>query len=281
MKTGIVILNYNDYENTIKMVHQIKDYKCLSKIVIVDNHSSDESVEKIKSLTNKRIVLSESKDNKGYAYGNNLGLKYLEKETECELAIISNPDVEVEESVIEELILDMKKNEDISFLGPKILEYGPITKGWKFPSYFVELLPTVNFFNRFSYKFQKYPDDYYQERLCKVEVLHGCFFMARLKDFKKIGYFDPNTFLYYEENIIGHKAKDKGLFSYVDTTLSVNHLGSKTVQKNLRKVRKYKAIKKSMFYYEKEYNHLNPIGMFFLKVIYYISLFFAYLTFWI
>ena len=105
--------------------------------------------------------------------------------------------------------------------------------------------------------------------------------MARLKDFKKIGYFDPNTFLYYEENIIGHKAKDKGLFSYVDTTLSVNHFGSKTVQKNLRKVRKYKAIKKSMFYYEKEYNHLNPIGMFFLKVIYYISLFFAYLTFWI
>ena len=42
MKTGIVILNYNDYENTIKMVHQIKDYKCLSKIVIVDNHSSDD-----------------------------------------------------------------------------------------------------------------------------------------------------------------------------------------------------------------------------------------------
>ena len=104
MKTGIVILNYNDYENTIKMIRQIENYKCLSKIVIVDNHSSDESVEKIKPLTSKRIVLLESKDNKGYASGNNLGLKYLEKETECELAIISNPDVEVEESVIEELI---------------------------------------------------------------------------------------------------------------------------------------------------------------------------------
>lgn len=281
MKTGIVILNYNDFENTIKMIEQIKDYKCFSKIVIVDNHSSDESVEKIKPFTNKKIVLLESKYNKGYAYGNNLGLKYLEKETECELAIISNPDVEVEESVVEELILDMKKNEDISFLGPKILEYGRITKGWKLPSYFVEMLSTINLLHRFSFHFQKYPDDYYQEKLCRVEVLHGCFLMSKLKDFKKIGYFDSKTFLYYEENIIAHKAKDKGLFSYVDTTLSVNHLGSRTVKKNLKKIEKYKTLKQSMFYYEKEYNHLNPIGMFFLKVVYYISLFFAYLTFWI
>ena len=281
MKTGIVILNYNDSENTIKMIEQIKDYKCFSKIVIVDNCSTDDSVEKITPYIRNHIVLLEAKKNKGYASGNNIGLKYLDKETNCELVIISNPDVLVEESVINEMILDMKKNKDISFLGPKILEYGRITKGWKLPNYFTELLSTVNLLHRFSFQFQKYPDDYYQEKLCKVEVLHGCFFMARLSSFKKIHYFDPNTFLYYEENIIAHKARDKGLFSFVDTSLSVNHLGSQSVKKNLQKVKKYKVIKKSMFYYEKEYNHLNIFGMVLLKIFYYISLFFAYLTFWI
>ncbi len=281
MKTGIVILNYNDYENTIKMIEQIKDYKCLNKIVIVDNCSTDESVDKIKPFESSNIILLEAKSNNGYASGNNLGLKYLEKETSCELAIISNPDIIVEESVIEELIKDMKKNANISFLGPKILENGHITKGWKLPSYFVELLSTVNFLHRFSFHFQKYPDEYYQEKITRVEVIHGCFFVSRLKDFKKMKYFDPNTFLYYEENILAKKALEKDLQSYVDTSLSVHHLGSQTVQKNLKKVKKYKAIKKSMFYYEKEYNHLNFLAMFFLKVFYYISLFFAYLTFWI
>ena len=281
MKTGIVILNYNDYENTIKMLEQIMDYKCLSKIVVVDNCSTDASLEKIRLFESKKIVVLESSQNKGYAYGNNLGLKYLEKETSCELAIISNPDVLVSESVIEEMIRDMKKDETISFLGPKILEYGRISKGWKLPSFASELLSTMNYFNRFSFLLQRYKDSYYQEKLCDVEVIHGCFFMARLKDFKKIKYFDPHTFLYYEENILGYKARAKAMRVVVDTSLSVQHMGSLTVDKSLKKIKKYKALKKSMFYYEKEYRHLNILGMALLKLFYFISLGILYLTFWI
>ena len=281
MKTGIVILNYNDYENTIKMLEQIMDYKCLSKIVVVDNCSTDESLEKIRLFESKKIVVLESSQNKGYAYGNNLGLKYLEKETNCELAIISNPDVVVSESVIEALIQDMKKDETISFLGPKVLEYGHISKGWKLPNFASELVSTMNYFNRFSFKLQRYKDSYYQEKLCDVEVIHGCFFMARLKDFKKIKYFDPHTFLYYEENILGYKARAKAMRVVVDTSLSVQHMGSLTVDKSLKKIKKYKALKKSMFYYEKEYRHLNILGMALLKLFYFISLGILYLTFWI
>ena len=45
---------------------------------------------------------------------------------------------------------DMKKDETISFLGPKVLEYGHISKGWKLPSFASELVSTMNYFNRFS-----------------------------------------------------------------------------------------------------------------------------------
>ena len=281
MKTGIVILNYNDYENTIKMIEQIKDYRCLNKIVIVDNCSTDESVSKITPFLNKKIVLLEAKKNKGYAAGNNLGLKYLAKETTCELAVISNPDVIVLESVLNDMIKDMKKNDEISFLGPKILENGNITKGWKLPNFACELLATMNYFNRFSFGLQKYSDSYYKDGLNKVDVLHGCFFMARLKDMKKIKYFDEGTFLYYEENILAKKAQEKGLKSYVDTKLSVQHLQSKSVDKSIKKIRKYKTLKKSMFYYEKNFNHSNIFKLFILKLFYYISVFLLYFTFWI
>ena len=40
-KIGMVILNYNDYETTFDMINQIKDYKILNHIIIVDNHSTD------------------------------------------------------------------------------------------------------------------------------------------------------------------------------------------------------------------------------------------------
>ena len=49
-KIGFVIINYNDYENTNKLLNNIKDYKCLNKIVIVDNHSTDNSLKKLKKF---------------------------------------------------------------------------------------------------------------------------------------------------------------------------------------------------------------------------------------
>lgn len=281
MKTGIIILNYNDSENTIKMLNQIKEYSCLSKIVVVDNCSTDDSVEKIEEYTNRKIILIKAEKNLGYAAGNNLGLKYLEQNTSCEIAVVSNPDILVEESVLKELIHDMKTNENIAFLGPKILENGTISKGWKFPTFLSELISNINYFGKYSHRLLKYYDNYYEEKLTKVDVIHGCFFLARMKAFKKIRYFDPHTFLYYEENILAKKAQQKNLGIYVDVTVGVTHALSQSVDKSLKKIQKYKMLKKSQQYYLKEYMHLNIIGYGFIRMFYYLSLFFSYLTFWI
>ncbi len=281
MKTGMVILNYNDSENTKKMLNQVKDYKCLEKIIVVDNCSSDDSLSELKKYSTNKVIILEAKKNKGYGSGNNIGLKYLNDNSKCDLVIISNPDVIVSESVINELITDFKENEEISFLGPKILENGYIIEGWRFPSFLSDLVSNINFIQRLSKKMIKYPKEYYNRTLTKVDVIHGCFFMARLKDFKKINYFDSHTFLYYEENILGKKAREKGLETYVDCRVAVTHNLSISVDKSLNKIKKYKILKNSQFYYESEYNHLNKIGMFFLKLFYYISLAIAYLTFWI
>ena len=49
-KTACVILNYNDSENVIKLFNKIKDYKCLDEIIVVDNHSTDNSYERLKEI---------------------------------------------------------------------------------------------------------------------------------------------------------------------------------------------------------------------------------------
>lgn len=279
MKTGIIILNYNDYENTLKIIDMIKDYKCLKKIIIVDNASTDDSFNHLKPLENNKIIIIKNKKNLGYAYGNNLGLKYL-YEHGFDYAIISNPDIIVEESVMEELISRMK-NSKVSFLGPKILEHGNIIKGWKTPSYLYELLSTMNYFHKYAKKLITYKDSYYKDGLNEVDVIHGCFFIGRLKDFKKINFFDTNTFLYYEENILSYKAKKNNLGIYVDTSISVIHNLSLSVDKSLNKLKKYKILKDSMFYYETRYRKINIFKYILLRIVYYISYMVGFVTFWV
>ena len=43
MKTGIVVLNYNDAQETINFVNEINSFKVLDYICVVDNCSTDDS----------------------------------------------------------------------------------------------------------------------------------------------------------------------------------------------------------------------------------------------
>ena len=55
MKNGIVIVNYNDYKTTKRLIDNIRDYKVFDKIVIVDNKSSDNSLKELKKLEFEEI----------------------------------------------------------------------------------------------------------------------------------------------------------------------------------------------------------------------------------
>ena len=76
MNTAIIILNYNDFTTTKEMIEQIKDYKILNHIIIVDNCSTDDSYNILKKEEKNNIEVIKTKSNNGYASGNNYGIKY-------------------------------------------------------------------------------------------------------------------------------------------------------------------------------------------------------------
>lgn len=281
MNNGIVILNYNDYKTTKEMISQIKNFKSLKNIVIVDNNSTDNNYDKLKKLESKNIKVIRTKENKGYSHGNNVGIKYLIDNCDVENIIISNPDIIVEEKVIKELTKDLKNNKDISLIAPVINELGKKKRGWKIPSITNDILTNITFFHRCFDKLILYKDDYYKEKLSQVDVVSGCFFMIRKDVIKKIDYFDENTFLYYEENILGHKLKDKHMKTCIDNEVSVIHNLSVSVDKSINKIKKYKILKESQKYYEVNYNKANIFGIILLRMFYYISLFISYLVYYI
>lgn len=277
-KVGMIILNYNDYETTNKYIKKIKNYNVLNKIVIVDNNSSDNSFEELEKLKNEKISVIQTKENKGYAYGNNYGIKYLNDNYDVDYIIISNPDIIVEEETIERLKKDLDNNNDISMISPVIKQLDEIKRGWRLPEIKDEILSNINYFQRKVVKKLEYDDSKYKGNLTKVDVVSGCFFMIRKDILDLVGYFDESTFLYYEENILGYKLKNIDKKTFVDNEVSVVHDLSISVDKSFNSIKKYKILKESQKYYVKNYLKANIFDMILLGLTYRVSLVVAYIV---
>lgn len=266
MKNGIVILNYNDSENTSLILEDIKNYKNLDTIVIVDNKSTDDSVEKLKKWENNKIKLLIAEENRGYAAGNNIGIRYLLENTKVDNIIISNPDIIVLEKDIDNLVKNLEK-EKVSVIAPRIKEPIGISRGWKLPTFTSELISNIPFVRKFEQNILSYKEEEYKKNLTEVEVVKGCFFIIKRKVLEEIGLFDENTFLYYEEVILAKKLQEKGYRTFVDNHVEIVHALSKSIDKSAKRIQKFKYLKQSQFYYEKYINHLNIFKLSILKIL--------------
>ena len=252
-KLGMVIINYNDYRLTKRLLDNIKDYKVLNLIVIVDNASTDNSYDRLKREENKKIVVIKAKENKGYATGLNLGAKYvIDKLGKCNI-IFSNSDIIISsEEDLKRLNKDIGKHK-IGLVGPTIVENKTLNRGWMMPTIKDEIrfnLPLV------SRKYKKrilYDEEHYNEELSIVGVVSGCFFCIDGELLKKVKYFDEKTFLYYEEQILSKKLEKLDYQVAVDNNVVIVHDHSKTIDKNVGRIKKYNALKTSQQYFVEKY----------------------------
>lgn len=267
----MVIVNYNDYETTKRLLDNVKDYKVLKEIVVVDNKSTDNSLEELRKLKNKKITIIDSGENKGYSYALNVGCKYLIDKYKSLNIVISNSDIIIESE------LDIKDlNSYIStknvIVGPTIIQGNDLNRGFKIPSPWQDIKQNIVFFGkRVLAKELSYPDNYYHKDISKVDTVSGCFFMISSKHLEDMGYFDENVFLYYEENIMGIKTKKLGKNIIVCNNVDVIHDHSVSIDKSLKRIKKYDILKTSQEYFEKTYNSANKIELFFLKVFRYLT----------
>ena len=268
---GMVIVNYNDYETTKRLLDNVKEYKVLKEIVVVDNKSTDNSLEELRKLKNKKITIIDSGENKGYSYALNVGCKYLIDKYKSLNIVISNSDIIIESE------LDIKDlNSYIStknvIVGPTIIQGNDLNRGFKIPSPWQDIKQNIVFFGkRVLAKELSYPDNYYHKDISKVDTVSGCFFMISSKHLEDMGYFDENVFLYYEENIMGIKTKKLGKNIIVCNNVDVIHDHSVSIDKSLKRIKKYDILKTSQEYFEKKYNGANKIELFFLKVFRYLT----------
>lgn len=258
-KTAIVILEYNNAEDTLNCVQSVLHYNTASiKFIIVDNASTDTTiVQNIhKGLTtlfprqstsdfeyNKNCIILpdafivKAKENKGYACGNNLGIEIAYKDPEIEHIMILNSDILFVEDIIPQLIDDLKYNPDAAIVSPVLYKKGltEIDRNCARRELSVNELIKIHIpfpNDPFGIAAKKRLPISLNSGLMPIDLPSGSCMLARKELFRKIDSFDPNTFLYYEEDILWQKIKLLGLKNYLDTTLKCIHLGATSTKKS-------------------------------------------------
>lgn len=250
---SLIVVNYNDYVTTINFLGRIKDYESINRIIVVDNHSEDQSYDVLKKYENKKIKVIETSRNGGYGYGNNIGIKFASKLDNPDFLIISNPDVMFEESVIKEMIAEVSKDDKYSCVAPVMCDvHGNRNMGtaWKVPNAFQYTISSSILLNKL-FTLNKYKDlkPSASEHSIPVECLAGSFFMVKTKDMLDYGLYDEAMFLYCEETYLGIQMKKNNRTMLLLTDSQFVHAHGVSIKKTYKS-----AIKKSwMVWKNKEY----------------------------
>lgn len=263
MKVGIVVLNYNDASQTLDFVNMIQNFQNKHTICVVDNHSTDNSYTKLKKLEAQGIEVILSPINQGYASGNNMGLKYL-YEKQCDVFIIANPDILIQEYAFNDFIAYIKAYPQYGIFGPTIEETNTINRGWKIMGIGYDIVDNFVYINRIFKKRRFYKKTKYTGIISDVDIVSGCFFAITKQTIDRLGFLDEGTFLYYEENILASKAKQAGIKTGVLNTVKVIHNHAVTIDKNMNRYHKLRTLKNSQYYYRSLEKH-SKIAMWLLR----------------
>ena len=148
MQLSCVILNYNDAETTEKLVMQIADYDVLHQIIVVDNASTDDSLERLRKLESDanasqscKVRVISADHNGGYGSGNNLGVR-CGAEQGATHVLIANPDVVFSEQSLKAMLAVFARHSEVGIVTTRIRDarFPNLKNGWPLRSFMRELL---------------------------------------------------------------------------------------------------------------------------------------------
>ena len=229
-KVAIVIAHWNKKDLISGCLDALREQTFESfSIIIVDNGSTDGSVELIKEKY-PEVKLIELPQNTGFAYPNNLGITEAFNDPENEYIIALNNDTKVAPNYIEELVASAKRHPEAGSIQPKVVnffEHGIID------SVGIEIYPEMSAINRA----QKEKDAGQYE---KEEEIFGPSASAALytrKALEKVvlpnnNYFDEDYFAYYEDVDLAWRLRLNGFTSWYNPKATLLHVHSATGKNN-------------------------------------------------
>lgn len=221
----IIIVTFNSAEIIEKCLKSfdISRYE----VLVIDNNSSDKTVEIVKNSYESVNVIENSK-NLGFGRANNIGLN----QAQTPFALILNPDVQIRDIDIETCLKHLKNNPQIALASPHTLN-------------------EENFENAEKYK---------NNEIIYCDFVVGGIMFMNLENVKKFGFFDEQFFMFAEDSIICDNSILHGFKNAIFSDAFALHIGGKSSTKTLKthfrrfwhlgwSKTKYKQKRKNIFNY--------------------------------
>ncbi|MFC1649116.1 glycosyltransferase family 2 protein [Patescibacteria group bacterium] len=219
IQLSIVVLNYNTADltiNCLKSLEKVSDETGF-EVMVVDNASVDDSVEKIKQYISKntkyKTMLIQNKDNLGFSKGNNAARKYCNSK----FVLFLNSDTLVSKGALKKPIDYLYAQKEVGAITVKMkLPGGGLDKDARrsFPTPWVSLthlvfgldkvFPTSKLFARYWYGYIP------ATKTHEIDVIQGAFFLVRREILDEVGWFDEDYFFTGEDIDLSWKIKVRG-----------------------------------------------------------------------
>jgi GT2 family glycosyltransferase len=268
-KVSIIILNWNGWKDTVECLESLYriDYPNYD-VIVVDNGSTDDSIEKIKeycegkiaveskffkyepsnkpievvecgrddrldtSKTQKdRLFLIKNDKNYGFAKGNNIGIQYALKAFNPDYILLLNNDTVVDRNFLTELVKLMESDGKIGIAGPKIYYYDFNGRSDVISFTGEDIIPEKGSGKRYGCG---EIDSGQWDRQMEVDRLEGSCMLIRREVFERIGLLDEDYFLYWEETDFCIRAKKAGFKVVYCPKARIWHKVSASAPSNLK-----------------------------------------------
>ncbi len=225
-----VVIYSLDQSINYKAMDILSKINKISKIYLIYNGTNESSFQKLKDSfkDKKKFNISKIKNcGMGNAHNSIINRKDLDK-----YHLILNPDVFVNEHVIDEG-LEKLKNNDIALVGPEIYDHNDIY--WPsvklLPDPITQIIRRLNPNSKINKKYElnhfQFKDDVF------VPMISGCYMLCNSDILKNIEGFDERFFLYMEDIDIIRRLSEHGKICYMPNT-KVIHLNNLESRKSFK-----------------------------------------------
>lgn len=248
MDLSIIIINYNTFELTKQTIRSIicADLNFNYEIILVDNKSKDDSLEKLKAtfktlIDNKTIKIIANENNLGFSKANNIGIK----QSTGDYILLLNSDTIIKQDISGDNTLKscldyIKKDNNIGALGCRVLlENGDLDHACKrgFPTPKASLYYFLGLDKKNPEKYGQYDALHLKEtEIGEVDALIGAFMLIPRKVFEEVGLLSEDFFMFGEDIDLCYRIKESGYKIVYYGHAIITHLKGQSSKKQRSKV---------------------------------------------
>lgn len=251
------------YKNTIDLVEFLDNLQKMDfsyKVIIVDSYYDAITMNQVKEIANINNCDFVSIDNKGYSYGNNVGIEYCLKHYIFDYLIVCNPDVIITEW------------QHLNIMNEPVI-FAPVIYTLRGKNQNPYWAINCHFANRMIYFGYKHNNKLFLlvgiginkvirelfniltkilRKEIKIYAPHGSFIIFNRHAINKLKpVFDPNVFLFSEEAILAKRAKTSKVKIIMTNKIKILHKEDGSI--SISKINENTELAKSYIYYFERY----------------------------